>query len=95
MYSLEITPAEWELVYRVARASSTDWANALIDSPLWGDGPSEISIEYAIPLDEAFRTEQNNGLPTFPGLDSNTLLFFKLNQFCTDLELDMVELENA
>ena len=94
MYTLDITFQEWELVYN-ARVGNRrpEWAKALIDAPLWpgADGIFELPLEVAMPLDEGLRGDSVGDTPTLPGLDTNTMLFFKLQQFCTDFTLDMVE----
>lgn len=96
MYTLDITPAEWELVYTSAFTDCIDeekprpaWAEALINSPIWGDGVSEMSVEDAAKLVEGFRkglTDDEDG--ALAGLDTNTMLHYKLHQFWADYDLD-------
>lgn len=93
MYTIEITPEEWELVYSACRAGpdSHGWAKALVGAPLWGDGVDELSEENTRILCGAFAGDVVAGRNAFEGLDRNTLLFFKLNQLWTDFDVDRAE----
>ena len=97
MYTLEVTPDEWGLVYRAGNrtpAPRPAWAEGLINSPIWGGGVCELSVEEGRLLVEAFRADITDDSGAFPGLDADTLLFFKLHQLWVDYDLDMVEQKN-
>lgn len=94
MYTLEITPEEWNLVYRAAWGGDKPaWAQALINSPIWSDEEvSEVSVEDAARIVEGFRdglTDDEDG--ALSGLDTNTMLHYKLHQFWADFDLDRME----
>ena len=101
MYTLEITPEEWELVYAAAftpdgyTENVPAWAQALIDAPIWSTGLSELSVDHVRTLVEAFRADITDEGDGFPKLPTDTMLFYKLHVLWADFTLDMREEENG
>ena len=94
MYTLEVTPDEWGLVYRAGNRTPEPrpaWAEGLINSPIWDEGVCELSFSDTRRLVAAFRADITDDEDAFPELDTNTLLFFKLHQLWVDFDLDRKE----